>query len=158
MNDKYETITDSSGASFSLDSRYFPLIICTWTGVPTLEIMQFHFERRKPHFNRALTAGTKVIQISDMSSMSSPPATIRKYSGEQGKLCDAHEAFIGYVGVVPNAVIRGVVTALQWIVGGDVKPIEFSPSIDEAIKKAAKKFETAGIDFPPITYTQPPRK
>lgn len=158
MNDKIETITaPGGGGSFSLDSRYLPLIICTWTGAPTLEIMNFFFERRKAHFDRALAAGTKIIQISDLSNMATPPATTRQYIGEQGKILDVHDGFLSYVVVVPNAVIRGVITAMKWIAGDDVKPVEFSPSIEDAFKRAAKAFESAGIPFTTTVYT-PPQK
>lgn len=159
MNDRLETIADAGGGgSFSLDTRYLPLIICTWTGAPTLEVMNFFFERRKAHFDRALASGTKIIQISDLSNMATPPATIRQYIGEQGKIRDVHDGFLSYVVVVPNAVIRGVITAMKWIAGDDVKPVEFSPSIDDAMKKAAKTFESAGIAFSPAAYTPLPKK
>jgi hypothetical protein len=155
MSNTNEVKTDPNGASISLDARYFPLIISVWKGTPTLELSKWFFGRRRLVLERAQSGGTKVLQISDLGELSTPPATVRQYIGETGKIEDAHDNFLGYVAIVPNPVIRGVVTALRWIIGGDVRPIMFTSNYDEAIKKATSMAEAAGVEFPPIKYTPP---
>lgn len=146
----------SPGASIVCDTRHFPLIVQAWIGQPSLEMAKSYFElRRAMFFERARMEKTKVFIVADLSKLSSPSAIVRKYIGDTAKIEDDRDELLGYVSVVPSAIMRGVVTALKWIIGDDVKPITLASSMEEGFARARQVLESNDISVPPFTYAAP---
>lgn len=155
--DKVIRIEDpaSPGAAIILDGRYFPVIFQAWIGQPTMEMAKSYFEARGALFDRAQAERTKVFIVSDLAKTGSPTATVRKYIADTAKTEDDRDELLGYATCVPSAIMRGVVTALKWIIGDEVKPVILFASMDAAIEKARQGLETHGINVQPFTYNPP---
>lgn len=149
--DVYET-SDPNGAKVVFDTRYFPIFIHEWHGTATMKIAEEHYPAREPVYERARREGAKLVIITDLSNASTPPATVRKLLGEKAQSDANVDELIGYVILVPSAVMRGVVTALSWIIGENVKPIVYARSMEDALEKATKMAEHAGVTYPPVKY------
>ncbi|MFO7562365.1 MAG: hypothetical protein R6X02_06955 [Enhygromyxa sp.] len=116
-------------------------------------IDKFLIERRRV-LERCATESPNLpgVQIADLANFGTPAATVRKHLGDKAKAQDKEftETFAGYIVVVPNAVIRGVVTALNWIIGDDGKPILYASSLKEVFSKDWTK--SLGVDLRTVTY------
>ncbi|KIG15388.1 hypothetical protein DB30_05651 [Enhygromyxa salina] len=97
---------------------------------------------------QAKQKNTKVIIVTDLSEFKPPPATIRKELAERAIATDASDAFYRYVTVVPSALLRGVLTAIQWIGGEQLRENTNVPTIDRAIALSLAEYEKLGI--PPL--------
>lgn len=155
--DKVIRIEDpaSPGAAIVLDSRHFPVVVQAFIGQPTMEMAKTYFEARRAWFERARVENTKVFIIADLSKTSSPTATVRKYLGDTAKIEDDRDELLAYATCVPSAIMRGVVTALKWIIGDELKPTTLVATMDESFEKARKTLESHGVNVPPFAYTPP---
>jgi hypothetical protein len=143
------------------DTRYFPLVIYTWFGSSTMATVDEYYKRRWENDARAHAAKTKVIMVNDLAHVAPPPATIRKSIADRAKETDASEALHCYITSVPNPLMRGVVTAMQWIVGEQMKPNINVASMTHALRLAMAEFEKLGIKPPSIDigqYAAPPQR
>ncbi len=156
MSSSEDIIILSDGdAKVIFDNRYFPLMMTAWVGEPTMRLSQDYFEtRQRIFFERGEKLGIKRgIIASEMSRMKAPPATVRKYMGEQGKAQDANPFFAGYCIVVSNALLRGVITALTWFTGKTEDVRGYFPNIGDAMAKASALLTEEGITHPTTDFS-----
>ncbi len=121
--------------------------------------VDFFFTVRDAALMAAAKDGSKVVIISDMTRYTMPPATIRKALGERAKNDPNIPSILGYVNVVPNALLRGMVTAIQWLVGDGLRPVKTVATLQEGIKTAIQMLSNAGIELDTasfLTRYQPP--
>ncbi|MFV8754838.1 hypothetical protein ACNOYE_30190 [Nannocystaceae bacterium ST9] len=145
-------------ATLVVDARYFPLTIYTWFGAATMSLVDEYFKARWQFDARAQAAKTKVIIVTDLSAFGAPPATIRKALAERAKDTDKSDALHCYVTCVPNSLLRGVVTALQWIAGDQAKQNTNLASMMLTLRFALNEYEKLGITVPnvdPASYAAP---
>lgn len=153
-NEDIIVISDGD-AKVVFDNRYFPILMTAWYGEPTMQLSQRYFETRQQiFFSRGERDGGKGIIAADLSRMKAPPATIRRYMGEQGKAQDVSPFFDGYCIVVSNALLRGVVTALTWITGKSDDVRGYFPHIGEAMNKAAILLREQGNVDPSVDFLE----
>jgi hypothetical protein len=153
--------THDGAATLITDVRYFPLVIYTWFGSANMATVDEYYKRRWENDARARAAKTKVIMVNDLAHVAPPPATIRKSIAERAKETDASDALHCYITSVPNPLMRGVVTAMQWIVGEQMKPNVNVGSMTQALRLAVAEFQKLGIEPPDIdiaNYAPPPQR
>lgn len=143
--------------SYVLDGRFFPLLITGWFGDLTHELVVHFFEARSEFTSHAKQAGLKVIQITESSRMGVPTAAVRKSIADHTLQADANSGvMIEYVVVIPSSIMRGVVTAVNWISGDKGTPMVNVGSLDAAFSRVEKVFSNAGIKFTaPADYKMP---
>lgn len=146
------------GASIVVDNTLFPFLIATWYGAPDDELIRFYFEWQTKGLARARAAGIKVVTIIDGIDAARPPSTIRKTIAdcsttilEEFDPCIVHSWV-----VVHSPLLRGVITAIMWMV-----PMRLStaPTCSMALEDAARALVDAGILLPPnfnaASYVRP---
>ena len=152
IEEVFEVKDPTSEARIDFDVRAFPYFIAHWIGTPTVPLVDGFLQARRKIFERAVAEGAVTVQITDLSNFGTPTAVVRKHLGAVGKVQDDEfsDVFAGYVLVVPNAVIRGVITALTWIAGDNAKPTAHVGSLHDAFSKDHSK--TLGVDLRTAKY------
>ena len=139
-----------------LDARHFPVLTATWAGMVTTEILDRYFEARAPYLRHAEALGLRTVVVTDMSLQEAPNSVIRRYIAEQGKLIDPDfPSLLGYVVVVPSRVLRGMVTAIQWVIGDMWVELRQTPSLADAYRVAGQIYRDAGLVAPPMPPEPP---
>jgi hypothetical protein len=129
------------------DHRYLPILIGHVVGEANMSSVDFFFSVRDAALMAAAKEGQKIVVVSDMTRYAMPPATIRKALGERAKNDPNMGSILGYVNVVPNALLRGMVTAIQWLVGDGLRPVKVVGSLPDGIKASIQMLANAGIDL-----------
>jgi RecJ-like exonuclease len=101
--------------------------------------------------DEARKAREKTYQVTDLTRMHElAPASQRKYAGEWMKRTHALQrtASIGGANVTPSTIVRGLVTAINWIQPAPT-PTIFVATRKEAFALAAKAFDDASVRLRP---------
>ena len=139
------------GGSLHLDATHFPVLVATWAGTITHEIMDAYFELRAPYTQRADELGLKVVVITDATRMDLPVAAVRKYIGEQAKAIDrSFASMLGYAVIVPSQLLRGIVTAIGWFMGDHALVMRQAATLEGAWAETQKLYAEAGATPPPL--------
>lgn len=144
--------------SVLIDYTYYPLVINHWKGVPEIKLFDYSFEARDT-FGLRGDPPWSMVYIHELADATPPTSTVRKYAADR-QSNDPHQANVRLqvIAVVPNPLLRGVMTAIVWMTGKDKMPTEFAGSMSEAITKAIKTFEGWGVTIPginPAAYKVP---
>lgn len=135
--------------SFFLDTRYYPLLISGFSGVPTIELLDAFYLVRDPVMYASKELEAKLINVVDMTRMDVPNPVVRKYLAEKGGALDIQlQVLDTYVTIIPSAVMRGVVTALNWVMSDKGARTVTASDVDTAIKLASKRFQELEVEFP----------
>ena len=144
------------GITLQLDATYFPVLTATWVGTVTTEMMDVYFEVRAPYLRLAEALGRKTVVITDATRQNVPNAVVRKYIGDEAKRIDpTFPSLLGYAVVVPSRVLRGMVTAIQWVVGEMWVDLRQSPSLEGAYEVTRQMYRDAGLVPPPLPPEAP---
>jgi hypothetical protein len=156
--DEVFEIKDGAGASVVFDLRFLPSCYLTyWSGTPSIALADAFYKARENVFGRVRAAKVSTVQITDLTNITPPPATVRKHMTVHGTAQDSEHAdvFAGYINVVPNAIIRGVLTAMTWLGGGDEhRPVVVVGSLQDAFNK---EFKQLGFDGRKVPFSPVPR-
>lgn len=141
------------------DRRFYPLILSDTTGIFTEGGVNFYFIQRNEVAEYAASRGEKIITILNVpNTLKPPPATVRKLAGEYAAKDASTPGLMETNIVVNNPLLRGVITAIVWIAGGENTTVKYSPSLEQAIRMSLRTFEGQGITVPtidPATYKFP---
>lgn len=110
----------------TIDQRRMPILLVTWRGRASEQAVTAYFERLL-----LLCRGMgrqKFISVVDARAASIPTASVRKLVGE--RIADlrpmTEPVLLGSVVIVRTAVMRGVLTAIQWAVRGENRVVAVS--------------------------------
>lgn len=148
--------------SIVIDERMKPVLITTWFGEATVKIIDEYFDWNDARMARARATGERLVIMSDTHLIDRPTPMVRKRIAERTKASspDYAKATIGSVIVIENALVRGAVTALGWILPS-LSESRFVASIDEGVDYCQTLLEKEGLRPPPgfsrATYRRPPR-
>lgn len=152
------TVSDETTAAV-IDFRHFPVVVTTFWGASTEKLMREYFSAMN-RFHATLQPGERYVGVADGSESKRPDAVARKVIAE---LTDANQEEIkswcieSYT-VVTSGLVRGAVTAIQWLTQKKWD-LELVPSMDEAFDKARATLEGAGLPWPesldPASYVRP---
>lgn len=146
--DSIETVRDGA-ASLVIDGRYFPLTIYTWQR-SSMHLAREYSLARRAFDARARDEGSKVILISDLTAFGMPTAKVRKAIADDAADADTSDAMHAYVSIVPNALVRGVITAMVWIIGGQMRPNTNVANMPSALRVALAECDRLGMPRPSL--------
>jgi hypothetical protein len=145
------TVTAEDGTSFRVDTRHFPILVLKLTGQPGEIGAKRYYEWLWDMTRYAASQGKKIVVINDFSKSEVPTPVVRKYMAEEAAKIQTHEGFGHWVPVLPNALIRGLATALVWMSGGnDKKQAHFTGTITEAIVKSKLLYSDMKQEIPKV--------
>ncbi len=143
-----------------LDDRYFPLVVSTWYGDPGEAIVRRYFVWLAGIIERSRKAGTPYVLVTDATYAKRPKPSVRQVVAELTDALpdDTAQINIGNYVVVESALIRGALTAMQWISRQTWKS-ETVPSCEEALRRGFADLRQAGQPIPeglsPESYVRP---
>jgi hypothetical protein len=145
-----ETFTIRDGAcTIVVDAKHWPVIFATWFDEATENAVTRYFEAHDKLLVRARGAREKFILVTDAAHSKRPSAKVRKLIADKTNAhpADAVDLTLGSLIVVENALMRGVVTALTWILPR-MKDSEVVGNITEAIDRSLAILDAKGIARP----------
>jgi|GEM_PF-826880 len=135
------------GAEVSFDARFAPIYVTQFRGSATLESAQWLDQTAAPIFAQAIANKKPVFYIVDAQGMRSPPATVRRYWAEtiESKRAQMSQ-MLGTIVVLDNAVLRGALTAINWLTGRG-NAVGYVGTLPEAVAEGNRLLIERG--FPP---------
>ena len=147
------------GRSLTLDERYFPLLISTWIGEPTLEMVDRYFAWNTVALIRARTEGMMAAVVIDALDAGLPDSSVLQVVAARSlDIEDDAERYSigqGYV-ALRSKLVRGALTAIRWVnpnVG--IHPMK---SMEAALAAALRELRERGHPMPvrvPEVYERP---
>ena len=138
------------GCTIVVDSQYWPVVFATWVGEPNESAVTRYFEASEPLWARARKERTRFVLVTDAARTGRPNAKVRKLIADKtnAQTPDTQDLAAGSIIVVENALIRGVVTALGWILPR-LKDSTIVGGIEEAVTTALRLLDEQGLARPP---------
>jgi hypothetical protein len=145
----------------ALDSRPHPVLIASWHGVATVELVDRFYRWTDSCAAAALAAEQQLIRIADLTHARPPAAHVTKRALEHARNDLAAEVTLALYVAVEDPILRRIVTAMRWTAGGRREPeVAVVGSMASAIELALDRLRTERIPLPagldPIAY-RPPR-
>lgn len=137
----------SSAMSYQIDDGCFPLVLVTWTGTASAESTRAFFADLAALTARAEQAGVSTVTIHDARESARPSPDTRAVMAEQVKTVTSRS--LVDVVVLNSAALRGVITAMAWVVPGPMKRVKTAATLEEAFDLAQKALAEAGQAAPP---------
>lgn len=153
---------EDGNASMVVDDRHLPILIVTYRGTTTERMVREYFAWMGPLYGRLAQTGDRMALITDVSAASRPSPVVRRLISE---FYDHHRAnqrtvCVADLAVVHSAVVRGAITAIQWLTRSDFN-VTLASDLAEACALAGQALRDAGVEPPtgldPATYTPPVR-
>jgi hypothetical protein len=146
------------GGIATFDARYAPLYITTFRGRIELDAAEWNAAVARPFLEAAVREHRPVFYITDAREMAAPSATVRKYWADQMKT-QRHmtERFLATYIVINSAILRGALTAIQWLVDRPDQ-LRYVTTFAEAVREADRLLVEAGhppAKLDPLTYRPP---
>lgn len=128
-----------------LDHTAFPVVIHTWVGSPTAKLVDAYFDRVTDLGKR----DRKYFVITDASVAQRPDASVRRAITQHSeRLRDQRERLdMGSVVIVTNAMVRGALTAMQWLDPG-MAEVTYVADLDTALARARETLRRNGVPLP----------
>lgn len=142
------------------DMRYFPIWTFRTNGRIDYDLVRLIYTVRDPLCYWAAAHGTKLWAIWEFGpDTTTPDAINRKAIAELGEAADEIEGFFNVCILVQNPLLRGVVTAVKWIMG-DRARVDLASDFSTAIQLGRRRYEAAGLAIPkvPDDYQMPEGK
>jgi hypothetical protein len=138
------------------DHSYHPYWFFRTYGKLDYDTMRLVYQVRDPISLWAAAHNTKVYAVWDFSETSPPDAINRKQIASLGEEADNLEGYIKVVMLVKNPLLRGVVTAVKWMMGDKV-PVELASDVRAAVELGRREYEKADLACPsvPASYELP---
>jgi len=132
------------------DGRYFPILWVTWWGEPNEALIRRYFEWNDAMILRAMAERVKFAHITDARQTGFPPPTVRKLVAEltEASPLEASDLNLGTFLVHESALLRGAVTAIQWLSKRDFKVVPI-PDLRGGVVRALEALAKANIARPP---------
>lgn len=132
-----------------VDARSWPIVFTTWFDEPTERLVKSYFENHAKLLERARANREPFVLVTDTFATKQPSAKARKLIAD---LTNAQPAYattliVGSVIVLESAILRGVVTALGWILPR-MADSESIATIGAAVDRALQLLDRNGIQRP----------
>lgn len=146
-------------SAFVGDARYFPLVIVTWFGEMTEPVARRYFTWQDPILARAIAEETKFAFVVDTTRCARPTPKMRKLVVELSNAGpDAGAYALPTYTAIESALVRGALTAMQWVVSVDWRIVTI-PTARQGLQKAIAALRAEGVKVPagidPETYRSP---
>ena len=143
LNGMVRTHTDAH-SKLILDDGLGPLLIATWIGPATLELVHHLHSWLDEEIASAQRRGTKLLLVNDGTYAGRPSAEVRRAFTER---MTGFETIVQTIAVIDNPLVRGAMTAIRWVTGDsfDVLSCKTMPEAMAAARTSAAKH---GIEIP----------
>lgn len=133
------------------DDNHLPLMISTFRGPLDLEVARWHDDVSSKAIAQSLAQGRRVLHVVDARDVDVPSAQLRKFWAERiTQSVSTLEAMLGVFVVIDKPILRGVLTAINWICN-EARRVEYFPTLQDALNLANVRFSAAG--YPSISIT-----
>jgi hypothetical protein len=152
-----QRIVDESG-EIVMDERWFPVLVVTWLDSPGLDAVRRYFEWNERMIDRVRAGPGAYVNITDSLEAHRPSPRVRALVAELTDAMpdDATELGVGNYVVFGSALIRGALTAMQWL-SRDPWNITMVASLRQAIERSLDDLEVADVAPPPGLTLHLPR-
>jgi hypothetical protein len=158
--DEYFTAADGEAGVVG-DIRHFPVLIATWYGEPTEPLVRAYFKWSDEVAAEAYSNDRRYVIISDNVHARRPSPTVRKLVAaliDAGPAAKTERVISTFV-VFESALVRGAVTAMQWLSHKEWN-LTTAATVQIAITGALGVLAKHGAPIParlsPSTYERPP--
>ena len=148
---------DGPDGHITCDARHWPIVIATWVGDADIESVREFFRWNGEVIERARAEGG-YLMITDADRASRPAPDVRRVVAQLTNDMpeDAKSLSHGNYLVLSSALVRGAITAMQWMSREKWTTVQVG-SIPEAISRAFVDLDKAGLRRPvsldPNQYT-----
>jgi hypothetical protein len=143
---------NSTTGSVGLDDRTYPVVFATWVAAADATTLRAFFAWNDEILKRAKKERRVFSMITDATRAAGPDAAARALIAELTKEMQRKHPeidalrIVGPV-VVDNALVRGALTAVGWIMGTSLET-EYAASCADAIALVKSRFEQRGAAWP----------
>lgn len=124
-----------------LDEALSPILVITWIGPATLELIASLKPWSDEHTARAKRLARPVITVHDATAAERPSSEVRRAFAEQKG--DPEVTTRSYV-VITNPLVRGAMTAIGWMVGESFDVVSCK-TLADALTQAAAYARAQGL-------------
>lgn len=149
-------------SSVTIDDALWPIVIATWFGRPTEDLVDRYFDLHAQLLERAREEHTRLVLVTDTFATERPSPMARKriVDRTEAQPSDVRHLTVESFIVIENPVIRGVVTALAWVYP-KMSESKNVGSLAAALEGSIDALRNAGIATPkhlvPSAYRRPAR-
>lgn len=140
------------------DDNHLPLMLSTFRGPLDLDVARWHDEVSTKAITESLSQGRRVLHVIDARDVDVPSAQLRKFWAQRlSQSVPTLEAMLGVFVVIDKPILRGVLTAINWICK-EARRVEYFPTLRDAVNLANVRFAAAGypaVSFDGDTYDPP---
>jgi hypothetical protein len=141
------------GSIILFDDTHLPVFTMRSRGAWDAGQLEAFYKVRNVAIDQAIKLGQKVFLFSDMSNLVAPDAVLRKQIAELDETYTKqyHGEVLGYALIMSSTVMRGILTAVNWIAGGGKGlpiPTSAVPDLDGAIKDMQKAYQRNNLEPP----------
>jgi hypothetical protein len=140
----------SGDSAYVVDATWFPVLFTTFYGANNEPVVRHWFDWYHAQCRRADAENIQYVSITDATPSERPPATVRKLIAD---LTDAGEErwtelCLGAYIVLDSAIVRGALTAVQWL---SPRTRRLSPvaTLEDAIAESSAAMQRANMVLPP---------
>lgn len=134
------------------DDSCAPIYFTNNRGTWTVEQLRKWYENRTETFLKEIAKGHKVFHIGDFSEAAMPDALLRKALADLQAEFDVEfmdkGTWLGQCYVVRNPLMRGLITAVQWMTGGLAAPATTAADLRGAVRVAEQAYRAHGLEMP----------
>jgi hypothetical protein len=135
------------------DDRYAPIFTTLNVGKWDRQQLREWYVISRKAMLQSVEKGHKVFFIGDISNVAAPDALIRKaladFQDEFDGPFKGTDVWIGQCYIIANVVMRGIVTAVQWMTpGGVAAPASTAQNFAAALKTAEQTYAKYGLPMP----------
>ena len=133
-----------------LDMRYGPVIISTWEGSPSIELIDRYYRWSDAVAAAAMAEEQMLVHITELSRARVPGAAVRKRIIEHALANPALEVSLAHVLVVPERRLHTLVNSIARFVAPHIAQPElvFTASIEGALERSIELLWKARIPPP----------
>jgi hypothetical protein len=132
------------------DDNHLPLMISTFRGPLDLDVARWHDDVSSRAIAQSLAQGRRVLHVVDARDVDVPSAQLRKFWAERiTQSASTIEAMLGVFVVIDKPILRGVLTAINWICN-EARRVEYFPTLRDAVNLANVRFAAAG--YPAVSF------
>jgi hypothetical protein len=126
-----------------VDDHLAPIYFAAWIGVPTETIARSYCNWSTKVIQRAVRTQRACVVIIDSASAARPSAAVRAAIAEMTERTPRVAVYVS----APHALVRGAITAMQWI-SRKPWPMTMVSSVEDGAKKALVFLRNAGVTPP----------
>ncbi len=132
------------------DDSHLPLMISTFRGPLDVDAARWHDEVSTKVIVRSLAEGRRVLHVVDARDVDVPSAQLRRFWADRiSQSVGTLEAMLGVFVVIDKPILRGVLTAINWLCS-DAGRVEYFPTLRDAVTLANVRFNAAGYPLVPL--------